>query len=92
MKLICQLQKTLKNGFYIDYWFKNIIFFIYVKITSTNFFYLIDKFLAEKFFYSFKQTFQFFSFLNNFIKTLNFLQILKLIILISIQALLIIFI
>lgn len=90
MKLFCNLQKVFKNGFYIDYWFKNIIFFIYIKMTSTNFFYLIDKFLAEKFFYSFKQMFQFFSFLNNFIKNLNFLQILKLIILITLQVLLII--
>lgn len=90
MKLLCNLQRVFKNGFYIDYWFKNIIFFIYIKITSTNFFYLIDKFLAEKFFYSFKQVFQFFYFLNNFIKNLNFLQILKLITLITIQILLII--
>lgn len=90
MKLFCQLQKTFKNGFYIDYWFKNIVFFIYIKVTSTGFFYLLDKFLAEKFFYFFKQTFQFFFFLNNFIKNLNFLQILKLLILITIQILFII--
>lgn len=90
MKLFCNLQKTFKNGFYIDYWIKNIIFYFYIKITSTNFFYLIDKFLAEKFFYYFKEIFQFFLFLHNFVKNLTFLQILKLIIIVNFQILLII--
>ena len=90
MKLIYNLQKTFKNGFYIDYFFKNIIFYIYIKLISTNFSYLIDKYLAEKFFFMLRQFFQFFLFINNFIKKLSFLQILKIIIFITIQILIII--
>lgn len=90
MKLIYNLQKTFKNGFYIDYFFKNIVFYIYVKLIATNFSYLIDKYLAEKFFFMLKQFFQFFFFLNNFIKKLSFLQILKIIIFITLQLLIII--
>lgn len=90
MKSLYNLQKTFKNGFYVDYFFKNIIFYIYIKLIATNFSYLIDKYLAEKFFFMLKQFFQFFIFLNNFIKNLSFLQILKIIIFITIQLLIII--
>jgi hypothetical protein len=90
MKFLFELQKTLKNGFYIDFFFKNVVFFIYVKFLSKNFLYLIDKYLAEKFFYMLKNFFQFFFFLNNFIKKLSFFNILKFIILITIQLLIII--
>lgn len=90
MKFLYSIQKTLKNGFYIDYFFKNFIFYIYIKLISTNFNYLIDKFLAERFFFMLKQFFQFFFFLNNFIKQLSILQILKILILISLQIILII--
>lgn len=90
MKFLYAIQKTLKNGFYIDYFFKNVIFYIYIKLISTNFNYLIDKFLAERFFFMLKQFFQFFFFLNNFIKQLSILQILKILILISLQIILII--
>ena len=90
MKFLYNIQKTLKNGFYLDYFFKNLIFYIYIKLISTNFNFLIDKYLAERFFFMLKQFFQFFFFLNNFIKKLTILQILKIIILISLQILLII--
>lgn len=91
MKYLYSLQKTLKNGFYIDYFFKNFIFYIYLKLIGNNFFYLIDKYLAEKFFFMLKQFFQFFFFFNNFIKKLSVVQILKIIILVTFQILLIIF-
>jgi hypothetical protein len=90
MKLLQDLQKTFKNGFYIDYFFKNFIFYFYKKIISTNFTYLIDKYLAEKFFFMIKQFFNFFFFLNNFVKKLSFLQIVKLLVLVTIQILLLI--
>lgn len=90
MKFLYNIQKTLKNGFFLDYFFKNFVLYIYIKLVSTNFNYLIDKYLAEKFFFMLKQFFQFFFFLNNFIKKLSILQILKIIIIISLQILLII--
>lgn len=90
MKFFFNSQKALKNGLYLDYFFKNFIFFIYMKLISVNFVYLIDKYIAEKFFFMLKQFFQFFFFFNNFIKKLSFLQILKILILVTIQLLLII--
>ena len=90
MKFLFNFQKVLKNGFYVDYFFKNLIFYIYIKLIATNFSYLIDKYLAEKFFFMIKQFFQFIFFFNNFIKRLSILQILKIIVLITIQILLII--
>ena len=50
MKFLYNIQKTLKNGFFLDYFFKNFVLYIYIKLVSTNFNYLIDKYLAEKFF------------------------------------------
>lgn len=91
MKLLYNLQKVLKNGFYVDYFFKNFIFYTYIKLISINFLYLIDKYLAEKFFFMIKQFFQFIFFFNNFIKKLSITQILKILILITIQLILIIF-
>lgn len=90
MKLLYNIQKVLKNGFYVDYFFKNFIFYIYIKLISTNFSYLIDKYLAEKLFFMVKQFFQFIFFLNNFIKKLSIIQILKIIVLVSIQVILLI--
>ena len=90
MKFLYNIQRVLKNGFYVDYFFKNFMFYIYIKLISTNFSYLIDKYLAEKVFFMIKQFFQFFFFLNNFIKKLSISQILKIIILITLQILLVI--
>jgi hypothetical protein len=90
MKFLFNFQKVLKNGFYVDYFFKNFIFYIYIKLIATNFSYLIDKYLAEKFFFMIKQFFQFIFFVNNFIKRLSILQILKIIVLVTFQIVLII--
>jgi hypothetical protein len=90
MKFLYNIQKVLKNGFYIDYFFKNFIFFVYIRLISTNFAYLIDKYLAEKVFFMIKQFFQFFFFFSNFMKKLSFFQILKILIFITLQLLLVI--
>lgn len=92
MKLLYNLQKTLKNGLYIDYFFKNFIFYIYMKLISNNFLHLMDKYFAEKLFFMFKQTFQFIFFLNNYIKKMSILQIFKILILVVIQIIILIFI
>lgn len=90
MKLFILLQKTIKNGFYIDYFFKNLTFFFFKKIITNNFIYLIDKYLAEKFFFMFNQFFKYMKTFNNFFKSLSFLELLKIISLISIQLILVI--
>lgn len=90
MKFFYDLQKTIKNGFYVDYFFKNIIFFFYKKIISNNFTYLIDKYLAEKLFFMINQFFKYLTTINNFLKNLTTVDLLKVMILIVIQLLLII--
>ena len=90
MKLFVSLQKIIKNGFYIDYFFKNLIFFFFKKLTSNNFIYLIDKYLAEKLFFMVNNFFKYLKTFNNYLKSLSFLELLKIITLITIQLLLII--
>ena len=90
MKFILNYETSLKNGLYIDYYFKNIVFYLYKNIINNNFIYLIDKFLAEKLFYKIKFFFNNFFFVINLLKSLNFNQFLKLFIVLSIQIIIII--
>lgn len=90
MKFFFNFQKTLKNGFYVDYFFKNFIFYFYKKLISNNLTYLIDKYLAEKLFFMFNQFFKYLKLFNNFFKNLSLIDILKIIVLITIQLLLVI--
>jgi len=90
MKFIVELQNTLKNGFFIDYFFKNVIFSLYTKFILSNFNYIVDRYLAEQFFFHFKKFFSFFFFIGNFIKSLDTLQLIKITVLLAIQLLLII--
>ena len=90
MKSFFNYNKSFKNGLYIDYYFKNIIFYLYKNIVGNNFIYLIDKFLAEKFFYIIKTFFNNFFFFINLLKNMNFNQLIKLFLLISIQIIIII--
>lgn len=91
MKFYYYIQRVLKNGFYVDYFFKNLIFFFFKKLTSNNFYYLIDKYLAEKLFYMINNFFNYIKLFTNLFKTLSILNLLKIIILITIQLLLIIY-
>lgn len=90
MKFFFNIQKTLKNGFYVDYFFKNFIFYFYKKIISNNFSYLIDKYLAEKLFFMLNQFFKYILIFNNFLKNLSTLDLIKILILFIAQILLII--
>ncbi len=91
MKFLYNNQKTLKNGFYLDYFFKNILFNSYKKFLSFNFFYLVDKFLTEKFFFYIKNFFSFFFFLNDYVRKLDAFKLVKITLLVVIQILLIIY-
>jgi len=55
MKFFFSIQNTLKNTFYIDYFFKNFFFFFYKKVILSNMFYLVDKYLAEKLLFNTKK-------------------------------------
>jgi hypothetical protein len=90
MKFFVKSQKSLKNGLYIDYFFKNLFFIFYKNVLSNNFIYLVDKFLAEKLFYILKTFFYNFFFIVNSLKNLTFNQFLKLFVIISIQIIVII--
>ncbi len=82
------IQKTFKNGFYLDFYFKKFIFIAYKKIIGVNTLYLLDKYLAEKFIFSIK-TFSNYSFyVINIIKNLTFNQIIKLSLILIIQLML----
>ncbi len=91
MKFLYNNQKILKNGLYLDYFFKNFFFNIYKKFLSLNFFYLVDKFITEKFFFYIKNFFSFFFFFTDYAKKLDATKLIKIVILVFIQLLLIIF-
>jgi hypothetical protein len=85
MKFLYSNIKALKNGLYVDYFFKNIIFIFYKKIFGSIFVYSIDKYLTENFFYMIKKFFSFFLFISEITKKLTFTQLLKISLLIIIQ-------
>lgn len=91
MILLKNFEKALKSGLYIDYFFKNICFKVLGNFLAKNLFYFLDKYLAEKLFYSVKH---FFSSIYSFIillKNLQFYQLLKVLLLITLQLLLMFF-
>ena len=86
MKLLNNLQKTFKNGFYLDYLFKIIFITLYINILKKNMFYIVDKYLAELFIFNIKKFVSFLFFFSEFIKKLSIINIFKLSILILIQV------
>jgi hypothetical protein len=90
MNLLNNSQKIIKSGFYLDYFFKNIFMLIYKIIFKSNFIYLIDKYLAEKFFFFIKNFFSYFFFINEFIKKTETPKIIKILLIIIIQLLIIV--
>lgn len=89
MKFLLENEKGLKGGLYLDYFYKNIIFFFYKNTVGNSFIYLIDKYLAEKMFFFFKTFFSYLYLFINTVKFLNFNQLLKLSLVLVIQLLLI---
>lgn len=89
MRFLLNSEKALKSGLNLDYFFKIIIFYLYKLIIGNKFFYIVDKYLAEKLFF---QLNSFFSYTNSIffvIKYLNFNQILKISLVLAIQIILI---
>lgn len=90
MKWFLNFEKSLKNGLYLDYFVKNTIMYFYKKIIGVNFLYLMDKYLVEKFFYNIKSFSNNITSLISVLKTLSFNQIIKLIIILSVQIIILI--
>lgn len=89
MKFLLNNEKALKSGLNLDYFFKITIFYLYKIIIGNNFFYLIDKYLSEKFFFFLNSFFNYFNSIFFTLKQLNFNQIVKISIVLAIQILLI---
>jgi len=90
MKFLYNFEKVVKNGFFLDFLFKNLVFYIYKKIIGRNFLFIFDKYFTEYIYFFIKK---FFYYINNFVdilKNLNFLQLIKLLLIIIIQILIII--
>lgn len=85
MKFFYSIQVALKNTFYIDYIFKNLFFYLYKKIILANMFYLIDKYLAEKFFFCIKRTALWFNFLTVSVHKMSLTLIIKVLFFIILQ-------
>jgi|688.fasta_scaffold1014091_1 hypothetical protein len=90
MRLIINIEKTLKNGMYLDFIFKNLIFFFYKKIISKNFLFLMDKHFTEYIFFMYKSFCNYFFFIIDTYKNLKFNEILKVILVLTIQLTIII--
>lgn len=90
MKFFILLEKSLKNGFYIDYFFKNLIFYFYKAILGNNLFYFFDKYLTEKVFFFIKNFFTIAQHQLIQLKNLSFFQILQLFFFLLLQVMLII--
>lgn len=90
MKFFILLEKSFKNGFYIDYFFKNLIFYFYKSILGNNFFYFFDKYITEKAFFFMKNFFTIVQHQLIHLKNLSFFQILQLFFFLLLQIILII--
>lgn len=90
MKFLYNFEKIIKNGFFLDFLFKNFIFFIYKKIIGRNLLFIVDKYFTEYIYFFIKN---FFYYINNFIniiKNLKFLELIKLILIIIFQIIILI--
>lgn len=85
MKFFYSIQTTLKNGFYVDYFFKNLFFYLYKKMILSNMFYFIDKFLAEKFFFNIKRLALWVSSITTSVHKMSMITIIKILFLLIIQ-------
>jgi hypothetical protein len=83
---ILKIKRILKNGLYIDFFFKNFIYVINIKITNSIFFNLIDKYFSNIVFNSFKNVSQYVKFILNILNKQNLKNLLVLILLLIIQV------
>jgi hypothetical protein len=87
---ISKIKKYLKNGFYIDFFFKNFVYSINMKITNSTFFHVIDKYLSNIVFNSVKKFTQYIKFLTTILVRQNLKNIILFLIIIIVQITIII--
>lgn len=90
MKFFNNIEKVLKNGFYLDYLFKNFVFYVYKNIINNNFFYIFDKLFTEYIYFYIKNATNYLLFVVNILKKLDFKKLIKLILLLLLQMLIIV--
>ena len=90
MKLLYNTEKALKHGLYLDFIFKNFIFFFFKKLIGKNFLFLNDKYFTEYFFLLYKFFCNYLFFFLDISKSLKFNESIKIIILIIIQIIIIV--
>lgn len=91
MKFIYYNQKILKNGFYLDFFYKNFIFFFYKNFIKNNLLYFFDKYLIENLIFSIKHLSKYIYIYINITKQLSITTLIKLFIILIFQLCLIIF-
>lgn len=89
MILLKNLETALKNGLYLDYFFKNICISSVKFFFSKNLFYFLEKYFTEQFFYSIKNFLNIVFNLIQILKNLQFYQLVKITLLIGLQLFLI---
>jgi|LakMenEpi03Aug12_release.lakeMendotaPanAssembly.Ray.scaffolds.fasta_scaffold1881188_1 hypothetical protein len=92
MKFLYNFEKILKNGFFLDFLFKNAIFYLYKKIVGRNFLFIFDKYFTEYLFFFIKKFFFYINNLIDILKNLNFFELSKILLIVSIQIIILIFI
>ena len=90
MKLLYNTEKALKHGLYLDFIFKNFIFFFFKKLIGKNFLFLTDKYFTEYFFLLYKFFCKYLFFFLYISKSLKFNECIKIIVLVLIQIIIIV--
>ena len=90
MKLLYNTEKALKHGLYLDFIFKNFIFFFFKKLIGKNFLFLTDKYFTEYFFLLYKFFCKYLFFFLYISKCLKFNECIKIIVLVLIQIIIIV--
>ena len=90
MKFLFNMEKIIKNAFFLDFLFKNLVLYIYVKIIGKNFLFIFDKYFTEYIYFSIKKFFYYFNNIIDTLKNLNYLQLIKILLIIIVQLLIII--
>ena len=57
MKFLSNMEKIIKNAFFLDFLFKNLVLYIYRKIIGKNFLFIFDKYFTEYIYFSIKKFF-----------------------------------
>ena len=90
MKLLNNTEKALKHRLYLDFIFKNFIFFFFKKLIGKNFLFLTDKHFTEYFFLLYRFFCNYLFFFIDISKNLKFNECIKIVVVLIIQVVIIV--